>query len=966
MPMKIFNKSGPVDGRTRDKSKRGLFFAITISAIIMVDFILIILLSRFTRLSIFWIAVVNSGILGIITFPILNLRFFKPLDKRHRRISEALLEAEQKSQSILKTAANLIISLNENGIIIDCNIRSVNILGYSPRGIIGEPITKIIHPDYLVRARKSLRTIVMDQTLLNEELKMVKRDGSVIDVSINSSSLRDRFGKFVMAIWIVDDITERKQVEESSRLLRFSIERSLDAVYWVGPDANLIHVNEAACKALGYSRDELLKMTVHDIDTLFTKDVWLPHWIDLRNRRSFMVETKHKTKSGRVFPVEIAVNYVEFEGKEYNCAFARDITERKRTETELRAVNEQLKTSIEQMPLAYILWDTGYRLMEWNRAAERIFGFKRQEVLGKQLPDLVIPFKYRFQADKIFQQLAEGVPSSFSMGNNNIRKDGVLISCNWHNTPLKGKDGRVFAVLSMVEDVTEQARVRKELKAVNEKFREITEMLPQAVFEIDMKGNFTYANRHGFEFSGYSPGETRKGLNAAELIAPDEREKLKAQQAKILRGEKVYGVEFVMRRKNGADANIVIFANPIFGGEHVIGARGIAVDITESKRLQDLISRAQKLEIAGRIAGQVAHDFNNLLGPLSAFPEFIRESLPPDSPAIDYLYHIEKAADRMAEINQQLLTFGRRGHYSHVPLNLNEIIRQTLSGIGSLPDTVRLKTDLADDLRQIKGGAAQISLLITNLINNACEAMENSGELLIKTENYYVDKLWSKYGRVPSGEYIKFTIADNGCGIDESVLPRIFEPFYTTKSAASKRGSGLGLSIVHSIVEDHGGYIDVKSEVGKGTSLYVYFPVSSENAASEDPGDVIGGDEKILVVDDDALQREVTLCLLRKLGYDSSGVESGEKAVEFIKKNPQNLVLLDMVMDPGMDGAETYRKISRINPGQKAIIISGYADSDRIETALKMGVSGFVRKPLTLRTLSRAVRAALEGKKVNA
>lgn len=947
------------------KTKSWYLISAAAAAILVSEFLSMIMLSNVTNLPPLAIAFIDAALLGLLALPILKFIAFKPLIKNCDNAEKALLEAKQTSQSILKTAANLIMLIDDKGVICDCNNRSAAILGYSPGKLIGQPVLSIIDPENYARARKSLRSVVMDKALLNEEMTMVKSDGSIINVCINSSSLRDKYGGFISAVWIIDDITARKRIEEALQLTQFSIDRSLDSVFWIAPDGRIVNVNEAARKSLEYTREELLKMTIHDIDPTFQPHVWLPHWLDLKERRSLIIESKHKTKSGRVFPVEIAVNYIEYAGKEYSCAFARDITARKQAELELRTANEQLRMSIENMPLAYILLDTDYRIRDWNRSAEHVFGYSKDEVLGKHLPDLVIPWGNRPTLESAYHRLVKGHGKKSSRNEKNIRKDGTLISCKWYNTPLKGKDGETFAVLSMVENLTDQIRIQDELKNINEKFKEFTELLPQTVFELDIEGKVLYANRHGFDFTGYSPEDVENGLHAVDLFAPGERRKLVKTMAGLKKGRRVDGTELSLLKKNGAKADVIIFANPVFNKDRISGIRGIMIDITETRKLREFASRAQRLEIAGRISGQVAHDFNNLLGPLFAFPDFIKEELPDGSKAIQYLNHIEEAAGRMAEINQQLLTLGKRGHYNQVPLSLNDIIIKTVERIDSLPDTIKIETDFTPDLNAIKGGSSQITRMILNLIDNASESMNHVGNLFIKTENYFAHKTWSKYGRVPRGDYVKLTISDTGYGIPDDVLPHIFDPFFTTKETESKRGLGLGLSVVHAIMEDHNGYIDVDSENGKGTSFYMYFPVSNKNIVPGSFEQTVGGDEKILVVDDDALQRDVTFNLLKKLGYDVTTVKSGEKAVEFIKDNPRDLILLDMMMEPGIDGLETFRRITRVIPGQKALIVSGYSDSTKVEMAAKLGISGYVGKPLTLKSLAKAIRDALAGKRVN-
>jgi len=261
----------------------------------------------------------------------------------------------------------------------------------------------------------------------------------------------------------------------------------------------------------------------------------------------------------------------------------------------------------------------------------------------------------------------------------------------------------------------------------------------------------------------------------------------------------------------------------------------------------------------------------------------------------------------------------------------------------------------------IKGGPSQILRTVTNLVSNAVDAMYDIGQLTIRTENCYVDAVTGEQGRVPTGEYVKLTVADTGGGIPKDHVTEIFEPFFTTKTTDRKRGSGLGLSVVHAVVEDHNGYIDFTSEEGRGTSFFVYFPVTREHEVSfTTDQQVIGGAEKILVIDDAAMQLEVVTTLLAKLGYQANTAKGGEEAIEVAKETSPDLLIVDMIMPDGIDGAETYRRILESNPHQKAIIVSGFAESARVQEAIRLGAGAFVRKPLTFMSIARAVRTELD------
>jgi CheY-like chemotaxis protein len=343
------------------------------------------------------------------------------------------------------------------------------------------------------------------------------------------------------------------------------------------------------------------------------------------------------------------------------------------------------------------------------------------------------------------------------------------------------------------------------------------------------------------------------------------------------------------------------------------------------------------------------------------YPDFIRDELPPDHKALPYLDDMERAARKIADINQELLTLSRRGFYNRVIMDLNPIVLRTIKEIQPLASEVAYDTKLPEDLMPIKGGNAQIHRILNNLLMNAADAVQNTGRITVTTENYYADDTAVAFGRVPKGEYVKMTVTDTGCGIPEEIAQKIFDPFFTTKTTDKTRGSGLGLSVVDSVMKDHDGYIDMKSTVGQGSSFYLYFPIARDRISNGDElVDNIGGNETVLIIDDDRIQREVSAAMLGKLGYKVTTIESGEKAVDLLRKTPHDLLILDMIMPPGIDGAETYRRVLAINPDQKAIIVSGFSESKQTIETQRLGAGAFIKKPLSKVMIAAAVRKELD------
>ena len=383
--------------------------------------------------------------------------------------------------------------------------------------------------------------------------------------------------------------------------------------------------------------------------------------------------------------------------------------------------------------------------------------------------------------------------------------------------------------------------------------------------------------------------------------------------------------------------------------------------------LEEQLQRAQKMEALGIMAGGVAHDLNNILSGIISYPELLLMDLPQDSPYRRPLNTIKDSGENAAAVVQDLMTLSRKGVATYELLNLNEIVggcvaaQETQALLRRQPRT-RIKIHMEPDLLYIYGSSAHISKSFSTLLINAIEAMPEGGHIEIRTKNRYADKLVSGFDAVREGEYVVLSISDTGVGISENDQARIFEPFYTRK-VMGRSGSGLGMAVVWGTVKDHKGYIDLQSTIGDGTRFELFFPATRDRLKTDDTppkqNQIFGNGERILVVDDMPSQREIATRILDRLGYHSRAVCSGEDAVGFLRQHDVDLVVLDMIMDPGIDGYETLRRIKAIRPTQKTIIASGYSESDRVKKAQKLGVAGYIKKPYTLKAFGKAIKEEL-------
>lgn len=636
--------------------------------------------------------------------------------------------------------------------------------------------------------------------------------------------------------------------------------------------------------------------------------------------------------------------------------------EKYKAENALRESEERFGKIFEEGPLGMAMANSEYRFIRANESFCRMMGYAEQELSSMTFKDITHPDNLDRDIESI-EKLVRGEIPIYRIEKRYVRKDGKNIWGALTSCIIRDAEGQFSYFFNMVDDITERKRAELAIREAELKYRIIADNTYDWEFWTAPTGDFLYVSPSCRRITGYEASEFLKNPDLMRgIIHPDDLSAWDNHRHEAEIG-RAGSISFRIFRSDFSERWIEHVCQPVYDSQgEFIGTRGNNRDITETKRLQELASRAQRLETAGKIAGQVAHDFNNLLGPMIAYPEMIREELPADHSILPFIKDIENAAQQIAEINQQLLTLGRRGHYNQTILNLNHIVRQAVRDLGMLPDTLICELDLPENLFNIRGGSAQLHRVISNLLNNARDAMRDIGQITIKTENYYVDDVSITYERVPKGEYVKLTIADTGCGISDNIIQKIFDPFFTTKTTDKKRGSGLGMSVVDAVIKDHNGYIDLSTKVGQGTSFYIYFPITRAAIDNHDSEIIAGGNEKILIVDDDDLQRKVSKQLLAKLGYEVTTVESGEKAVELVRDNPQDLLVLDMIMPPGIDGTETYRRVSQINPSQKAIIVSGFSESNRVFEAHKLGVGAFVRKPLTQKALAAAVRTELDRK----
>jgi PAS domain S-box-containing protein len=775
---------------------------------------------------------------------------------------------------------------------------------------------------------------------------------------------------------LVREIEERKRAEESVReseeRFRTIFEQAAVGVGQIETETGrFLRVNQKYCDIVGYTREEMTRMAFMEIthpDDL-QRDLDNIEGLKRREIREAMFEKRYIRKDGSAVWVNLTVSPMWGVGEKpnYHIAVIEDIMDRKEAQEALRVSALQWKRTFDSIADCVSLQDSEGKILRCNKAMSVLLGKPFNEIIGRQCWNLL-----HGTSEPI-----EGCPI-MRMRETLQRETLVLqFADRWLEVsvdPLLGDDGVLIGAVHIVSDITHRRRLEEILEKERQELKLIIDSSPIIVFFKDKAGRFIRVNK-AFAEALSMPEENFVGKTVFDLFSPkiaqdmtdDDQEVLKSGRSKlniIQQYESASGIRWVQ-----ADKIMICDKSGI-----PVGLVGFAQDITERKqaeeeraRLESQLQQARKMEAIGLLAGGVAHDLNNILSGIVGYPDLLLLDLPKDSPIRRPIEVIKESGQRAADVVSDLLTVARGIASSKEVSNLNSLVEEYSGSpehkrLESMRPSIAFETVLEPELLNVSCSPVHIKKTLMNLVTNASEAIEGMGTVRISTMNRYLDESLKGYEDVRIGEYAVLTVSDDGTGISREDLERIFEPFYT-KKVMGRTGTGLGLTVVWNTVQDHGGYIDVSSSE-KGTTFELYFPTTREEAAAvkqEVPiEDYLGHGEKILVVDDEQRQREIACGLLSKLGYTAEAVSSGEEAIEYVKDNPVDLIVLDMIMPKGINGRETYEEIIKIHPGQKAIIASGFSKTEDVKIAQKLGAGKYIKKPYTLEKIGIAVKEELK------
>ena len=648
----------------------------------------------------------------------------------------------------------------------------------------------------------------------------------------------------------------------------------------------------------------------------------------------------------RVYPRDILI------------ATFQDISSRKAAEKALRAANEALEVVYRCSNAAIVSLDRKGCVSFWNPAAEKMFGWTEEEVIGKTYP--AVPDDKQKKYYDYFEKKIDGMAFT-DQEVLRQRKDGSRFYVSATSGPLRNEAGEVVGLISVMIDITNRKKAEEALMQSEERYRSLVENTQDGYFICDAATyEFRFINQRMCDLLGYTQQEAM-GLTFWDVVKPDDHPALKSALLRQMKGTETHLPPRVCHslRKQGSEFRAEISTSLVTYEERP-GIQGLLRDITEKERLHAKLQQAQRLESVGTLAGGVAHDFNNLLMAIQGNTSLALTKLERSHPAFEKLKNITTYVQDAASLTKQLLGFARGGKYEVKATDLNELINKTTQMFGRTKKEITIRIHPQENIWKVAVDRGQIEQVLLNLLVNAWQAMPGGGHIHIQSANVVLDTNYAKAYNVRAGPYVKTSVTDTGIGIDKSVQAKIFEPFFTTKERG--RGTGLGLASAYGIVKNHDGIINVYSERGKGTTFTIYLPSSRQSMKDgvEDNSPPLTGTETLLLVDDEEMVLEIGKEMLDNLGYQTLVARNGRETIEIYQQEQGkiDLVILDMIM-PEMSGGQTYEKLQQLDPNVKVLLSSGYSLNSSASYILHRGCNGFIQKPFNILELSRKIRDIL-------
>ncbi len=631
--------------------------------------------------------------------------------------------------------------------------------------------------------------------------------------------------------------------------------------------------------------------------------------------------------------------------------------ELRQAEKSLQETEELYSKLIAAIPDIVVRTDIAGQVLFVNDVALKLGGYQRSEILGKNLLEFVAPEDQPSAIENFALMFKSRLgPREYSL----VMKNGDKIPFEINSDLLRGNDGSVYGTVNICRDIGKRLQAEEALRESEKQYRLLVENANDAIF-IAQDGKIKFPNPRALEILGYTI-EQPEEIPFAGFIHPEDRDMVIEIHLRRLSGKEQPPVNYSFRIINTAGREYTVQLNAVtivWDGRPA--TLNFVRDITDQLNLEASLRQAHKMEAIGTLAGGIAHDFNNLMMGIQGRISLMLFEMTDSHPFFENIKRIEDCVINATELTRQLLGFARGGKYEIKTTRMNEILDQSIEMFGRTRKEIQINKHYQEPLWTVEVDQGQMHQVLLNLFVNAWQAMSGGGTLYLRTENCVIHDGTTGPPESTPGKYVKISVTDSGTGMDAATKARIFEPFFTTKEMG--RGTGLGLASSYGIIRNHGGWINVDSTIGQGSTFSFYLP-ASEKAASRkslSPARALKETASILLVDDEDIIIDIGKEFLEVLGHSVLTAHSGREAIDIYSRESGkiDLVIVDMIM-PAMDGNETIQRLKAIDPKARIILSSGYSIDGMATDIMNRGCGGFIQKPYGIHELSDAIRKALE------
>lgn len=784
---------------------------------------------------------------------------------------------------------------------------------------------------------------------------------------VTATLVRNSHDEVIGAVETLEDITARKDTEEALRqseeTFRCMTASAMSGIVMIDNDSRITFWNDAAEKIFGWASSEAIGKDVHEF--------LAPPCYHEMSRQAFPVfrltgqgpvigknlELVALRKDGEEFPIQLALSSVCLRGRWCALGIINDISDRKQAEDNLQEQLHFLQELLDAIPNPVFFKNTSGMYLGCNTPFEEFIGVKKKDLIGRSVYEIhprELAEIYSAADRELLESPTGGQVYESTAQNADGRRQDVM----FNKAVFTRKDSSVGGIVGVILDITERKRMEKALRESEERFRRTFDQSPIGAAIVSLDYRFLRVNGQWCRITAYTEQEL-VGLRLSDISHPDDLENDILMKQRLIAGEiDSFQMDKRYLRKDGKEiwARLSVCLMKNQSGEPLYFLP-MMEDITERKHLEHEVLKNQKMESLGVLAGGIAHDFNNLLTGILGNISLAKMTTPHESIAFRRLDEAERASERARDLTYQLLTFSKGGAPIKKVTSIGRIVVDS-ADFAHRGSTVVCEYSIDDEILPLEADEGQISQVIHNLVINAVQAMPGGGLIRIRAENAQEKPA----GLHADRSYIRVSITDSGAGIPEEILPRIFDPYFSTKT----KGSGLGLASVYSIIKNHDGLIEVDTRIGNGSTFHVYLP-AAEGAlppASSDKGASCTGKGRILLMDDEEIIRQVAGEMLATLGYSITVCEDGVQMLNHYTRAKHSgqgfdAVIMDLTIPGGMGGKEAMARLLADDPEVRGIVSSGYNNDPILASFREYGFRGVVRKPYTVQELGKAIQAVI-------